>query len=161
MKLKLIPKNTNLKMCIRKHRCTSPKVLDLREARHQFRPGHTTALINKLYGRPFTIMRHTIPDQHVKFGIIVLDREYHCHSLSYLDETGYFGCPRSSAHLDLHPATDIVTGEVCADDIQHVHWKWTEGYRFFVLIVPCTAQFPCLIPHFLHLRIEGVVLLNR
>lgn len=58
-----------------------------------------------------------------------------------------------NAYLDLHPTSHVVSGKVCTHNIQHVYREWTEGDRFFVLVMPSTSQLSSLIPNFLDLWI--------
>jgi hypothetical protein len=99
-------------------------------------------------------MSHTVADEHVEFAVVILDGQHHGHRLTDFDQTRDFGSPRSLSDLDLHPAADVVAGEISANDIQHVDGERTERDGFLVLIVPSATQFAGLIPNFLHLWIE-------
>lgn len=102
-------------------------------------------------GRTLAVVSHAIPHEHVEFGVVVLDGKHHCHGLTDLDETRDLGGPGSLAHLDLHPAADVVTGEVGPHHVQHVHGEGPERHRLLVQVVPGTAQLARLVPHLLHL----------
>lgn len=99
-------------------------------------------------------MSHAIADEHVEFAVVILDGQHHGHRLTDFDQAGHFRSPWSFADLDLHPASDVVAGEISANDVQHVDGERTERDRLLVLVVPSAAQFAGLIPHFLDLRVE-------
>ena len=141
-------------MCVREDRCGGSKVFNLGEARHEFRPSDATLLIDQLNGRPLAIVSHTIAHQHVEFAIIILDGKDHGHGLTDFDQSTHFASPRAFTHLNLHPASDIITGEISSNNIQHIDREWPESDGFLVLIVPCAAQFTRLIPNLLNLRVE-------
>jgi len=54
-------------------------------------------------------------------------------------------------YLYLHPTSDVVTGEVSSDHVQHVDRERPEGNGLLVLVVPRAPKFPGLIPDLLHL----------
>lgn len=66
-------------------------------------------------------MRHAVSNEHVKLLLVVLDSQDHGHGLADLDKSADLAGPRTLAHLDLHPATDVVSGEVGTDNVQHVN----------------------------------------
>ena len=56
-------------------------------------------------------------------------------------------------YLNLHPASKIVSEEICGDWVKHIDLVWSESYCLFVEIIPCTSKPSCLIPNFLQLRV--------
>ena len=143
-----------LEVCVREDGCGGAEILDFGESRHELGPCDATSLVDQLDGRPFAVVGHAVADEHVEFAVVVLDGQDHGHRLADLDQSGDFGSPRALAHLDLHPAADVVTGKVGPDDVQHVDGERAEGDGLLVLVVPRAAQLAGLIPHFLHLRVE-------
>uniref|UniRef100_A0A2M4D382 Putative secreted protein n=1 Tax=Anopheles darlingi TaxID=43151 RepID=A0A2M4D382_ANODA len=142
-----------LEVGVRQYRGGCTEVFDLGEARHQLRARHATTLIDQLDRCPLAIVRHTVAHQHIELAVVVLDREHHRHGLTDLHQTRHLRRPRTLTDLDLHPATDVVTGKVGPYHVQHIDRERPERDRFLVLIVPGAAQLPGLIPHLLHLRI--------
>lgn len=142
-----------LEMCVWQNWSTRTEILNFRESRHEFRPSDATTLVDELNWCPFAIMCHAIPYQHIEFGVVVFNRQHHCHRLTDFHEARHFRSPWTFADLYLHPAANIIAGEIGAHYVQHVNWERTECDTFFVLIVPRAAQFSSLIPHLLHLRI--------
>ena len=69
-----IRKFESLKMRIRQNRSACTKILNFRKTWHQLWSGNTTLLIDELYRCSLSIMSHTIPDQHIEFGVVILDR---------------------------------------------------------------------------------------
>ena len=65
------------------------------------------------------------------------------------------GATLTFAHLDLHPAADVVAGKVGAHNVEHVDGERPEGDRLLVLVVPGAAQLARVVVHLLHV---GVVL---
>lgn len=55
--------------------------------------------------------------------------------------------------MNLHPALQVVSQEVGSDGVQHVYLERSESDCFLVEVVPRAAQFPGLIPDFLHVRV--------
>lgn len=88
-----------LEVRVRQHGRAGAEVLDFREPGHEFATGHAALLVYQLDGCPFAIVGHAVSHEHVKFGVIVLDRKHHGHSLSNLHEPGNFGSPRSFSDL--------------------------------------------------------------
>ena len=116
----------SLEVGIAEHAGTGTKVLDFVKLGHELGSGDTTLLVNKLDWSSLAIMGHTVADQHVKLLFIILDSKHHGHGLTNLDQTGHLAGPWTLAHLDLHPAADIITGKVSTNNIQHVNWEWSE-----------------------------------
>lgn len=106
-------------------------------------------------GRAFTVVRHAVTHQHVKFVFVVFDGQHHGHGLADFHDAGHFGGPRSLAHLNLHPALQVVAEEVGGDRVEHVDLKGTKRDCLLVKVVPRAAQFSSLIPDLLH---EWIVL---
>jgi hypothetical protein len=131
----------------------SAEVFDLGEARHELGASDATLLVDQLDGGALAVVRHAVAHQHVELAVVVFDGQHHRHGLADLDEAGDLAGPGTFAHLDLHPAADVVSGEVRPHHVQHVHGEGTERHGFLVLVVPSTTQFPRLVPHFLHLRV--------
>ena len=98
-------------------------------------------------------MGNAIPNKHVKLIFIILDSKDHCHCLANFHNPRNFGSPRSFSNLDLHPALQIITQEVCSNCMQHVHLERSEGHSLLVEVVPSTTQLPGLIPNFLDIWI--------
>lgn len=144
-----------LEVGVRQHGGGGAEVLDLGEPGHQLGPGDASPLVHQLNGSPLPVVRHTIPHQHVELGVVVLDGQDHGHRLADLHQARHLGGPRTLAHLDLHPAANVVAGEVRPHHVQHVDGEGPEGHGLLVLVVPRAAQLPGLIPHLLHL---GIVL---
>ena len=130
------------------------KILDFSETGHEFGSGDASSLVHQLNGRPFTVVGHTITNQHVEFAVIVFNGQDHGHRLTDFDQPGDFGSPRTFADLDLHPAADIVASKIGADNVQHVDRERSESDRFLVLVMPSATQFAGLIPYLLHLWVE-------
>ena len=110
-----------LEVGVAEHRGAGSEVLDLVELGHELGPGDAALLVHQLDGRPLAVMRHAVADQHVELLLVVLDGEHHGHGLADLDEAGHLAGPGSLADLDLHPAANIVPGEVSPHHVQHVH----------------------------------------
>lgn len=53
----------------------------------------------------------------------------------------------------LHPTTDVVSGKIGPDHVQHVDRERTESDGLLVLIVPRAPELPGLVPDLLHLRV--------
>lgn len=140
-----------LEVGIGQDRSRSTKVLDLGEPGHELGPGDASSLVNQLNGGTFAVMGHAVANEHVELVVVVLDGQDHGHSLADLDQARDFGSPGSLANLDLHPAADVVTGEVSTDDVEHVDGEGTESDGLLVLIVPGAAQFAGDVPNFLDL----------
>jgi len=130
-----------------------PEVLDLLELIHDLRPDDATVVVDQLYGRSLAVVRHAVAHQHVKLVLLVLDGQNHGHCLPDLYDARHLGCPRSLAHLDLHPALQVVAEEVSGDRVQHVHLERLERDRLLVEVVPRAPQLARLIPHLLHVRV--------
>ena len=143
-----------LEMGVREDGSGGAKVFDLGESGHEFGSSDAALLVHQLDGRPLAVVGHAVADEHVEFAVVVLDGQHHGHRLADLDQTRHFAGPRSLAHLDLHPAADVVSGEIRPHHVQHVDGERPEGDGLFVLVVPRAAELPGLVPHFLHLRIE-------
>ena len=169
-------------MCVGEDRSGGSKVFDLGEARHEFGSCDAAALVHQLDGCPFAVVGHAVAHQHVEFTVIVFDGQHHGHRLTDLDQTRHLRRPRTFTHLqsnviivskwtvtytcmqpwaeseetdlNLHPASDIITGEISTDDVEHVDGERSEGDGFFVLVVPRASQFPGLVPDLLDLRVE-------
>lgn len=73
--------------------CRGAKVFDLGESAHELRSRYATALVHKLDGASFAIVRETIPNKHVEFVLLVLDCEHHCHGLADFHDAGHLACP--------------------------------------------------------------------
>lgn len=73
-----------LEVSVREDGCACAKVLDLSEPGHELGPGNTTLLVYQLDGGSFSVVGHTVADQHVKLAVVVLDGKNHCHRLTYL-----------------------------------------------------------------------------
>ena len=43
-------------------------------------------------------------------------------------------------YLNLHPASKIVSKEICGHGVKHINLIWTECYSFFIEIIPKTAM---------------------
>ena len=142
-----------LEMGVGEDRRGRAKVLDLGEPRHELRPGDATPLIDQLNRGPFTVVRHAISHEHVKLGIVVLYGEHHRHRLADFHQSGDLGRPGALADLYLHPAANVVAGEVGAHHVQHVDGERAERDRLLVQIVPSAPQLSRLIPNFLNLRV--------
>jgi len=54
-------------------------------------------------------------------------------------------------YLYLHPTSDVVTGEVSSDHVQHIDRERPEGDGLLVLVVPRAPELPGLIPDLLNL----------
>mgnify|MGYP007086835779 CR=1 FL=1 len=121
MNLHAVRELERLEVGIAEHAGAGTKVLDLVELGHELGPGDAALLVHELDGRPLAVMSHAVPDQHVKLLLIVLDGKHHGHGLADLDEAGHLASPGALADLDLHPAANIVSSEVSADNIQHVN----------------------------------------
>lgn len=141
-------------MSVREDGSGRAKVLDLGEPRHELGSGDAASLVNELDGRPFAVVGHAVADEHVEFAVVVLDGQHHRHRLTDLDQSRHFGSPGSLSDLDLHPAADVVSGEIGSDDVQHVDGEGAESDGLLVLIVPSAAQLAGLIPDFLDLWVE-------
>lgn len=50
-----------------------PEVLDLLELVHDLRPDDATVMVDQLYGRPLSVVRHAVAHQHVELVLLVLD----------------------------------------------------------------------------------------
>jgi len=136
---------------------TGTKVLDLGEFGHELGPGDAALLVDQLDGGPLAVVSHAVTHQHVKLLLVVLDGENHGHGLSDLDKAADLGGPGTLADLDLHPAANIVAGEISTNNVKHVHGEGSECDRLLVLIMPCTSELPGLVPNLLDL---GIVLDN-
>ena len=101
--------------------CRGTKVLDLLELGHYLGPGDAAQLIHQLDGCPLAIMSHTVPHQHVKLVLIILDAHDHGHGLTNLDYTRHLTGPGTLANLDLHPTLEIVSKEVRSHSIDHIN----------------------------------------
>ena len=121
--------------------------------RHNLWPDDTSILINKLNRSTLSIMRHAISHQHIELVLVILDREYHRHCLSDLNNSRHFGSPRSLTNLNLHPTLQIVAKEIGGNCVEHVNLEGTECHGFFVKVVPRATQFSRLIPNFLNVRV--------
>lgn len=110
-------------------------------------------MVDQLYGRAFAVVRHAVPNQHVKLILLVLDSQHHGHCLSDFHDAGHLGSPRSFAHLDLHPTLQVVTQEIGRHRVKHVHLEGLERNRLLVEVVPSAPQFSGLVPHLLYVRV--------
>lgn len=90
-----------LEVRVRQHGSARSEVLDLREPGHELAAGHAALLVDQLDGRPFPVMSHTVAHEHVKFRVVVLDRQHHGHGLSDLHQSGNLGSPRTFSDLVL------------------------------------------------------------
>jgi hypothetical protein len=120
---------------------------------HDLGPDDAAVLIDQLNGRPFAVVGHAIPDQHVELVLVVLDGQYHRHCLPDLDDARHLGGPGSLPDLDLHPALEVVAEKVGGDRVEHVDLEGPEGDGLLVEIVPGAAQLPGLVPDLLHVRV--------
>lgn len=98
-------------------------------------------------------MGDTISHQHVKFILVILDSQNHCHGLANLHDAGHLAGPWTLADLYLHPTLQVVAEKVGCDSVQHVDLERPEGDRLLIEVVPGTTQLSRLIPHFLHVRV--------
>lgn len=129
------------------------EVLDLLELVHDLGPDDATVVVDQLYGRPFAVVRHAVAHQHVELVLLVFNGQHHGHGLPDFHYPRHFGRPRSLAHLDLHPALQVVAQEVGSDSVQHVHLERLERDRLLVEIVPRASQLASLVPDLLYVRI--------
>ena len=100
-------------------------------------------------------MSHTVPDNHVKLILLILDTQNHGHGLANLDNATHFTGPGTFSRLDLHPALEIVTQEVSCDRVEHVHLEGPEGDRLLIVVVPRAPELSGLIPYLLN---QGIIL---
>lgn len=112
------------------------EIADLLETGHDLWPCNATILIDQLDGSAETVVGNAVADQHVELVLVVLDGEYHRHGLTDLDDAAHFAGPRTFAHLDLHPALQIVAQEVGRHGVQHVNSERPECHRLLVVVVP-------------------------
>lgn len=85
-------------------------------------------------------MGDAVADEHVELVLVVLDGEDHGHGLSDLDDPAHFARPRALAHLDLHPALEVITQEVGRHGVEHVHGERPERDRFLIIVVPLMGK---------------------
>ena len=100
-------------------------------------------------------MSHTVPDNHVKLVLLILDTQNHGHGLANLDNATHFTGPRTFSRLDLHPALEIVAQEIGGDSVEHVDLEGPERNRLLVVVVPGATEFSGLVPHLLN---KGIIL---
>lgn len=131
------------------------EVLYLGEAGHELGPGDAAPLVDELDRRPFAVVRHAVPHEHVELGVVVFDREHHGHGLADLDQARHLGRPRPLADLYLHPAAYVVAGEVGPHHVQHVDGERAKRDGLLVQVVPSAPQLSRLVPNLLDL---GIVL---
>ena len=144
-----------LEVSVREDGSGSSEILDLGELGHELGSGDASLLVDELNGSALAVMSHAVADEHVELVVVILDGQNHGHRLANLDKAGNLGSPGSLSDLNLHPASDVVSGKVSANDVQHVNGERSEGDGLLVLVVPRAPQLASLIPDLLNL---GIVL---
>ncbi len=113
------------------------------------------SLFSQICLLPLSVVGDAIPDHHVELVFIVLDPEHHGHGLTDLDDSRHLRGVRTlsdltekklsargmfsqipEAHLDLHPAAEVVSQKVGGDRVQHVHLIGLERHRLLIKVIP-------------------------